>query len=87
MVYDGHKFGVWLCEDKEQFLYVDNIVEEECQRVITMNFEDINENGKYKKHEGMVGYIHQIKFYFNDGRIYFNNIETKKYFYEVIKAL
>ena len=87
VVYDGHKFGVWLCEDKEQFLYVDNIVEEECQRVITMNMEDINENGKYKKHEGMVGYIHQIKFYFNDGRIYFNNIETKKYFYEVIKAL
>ena len=28
-----------------------------------------------------------IKFYFNDGRLYFNSIETKKYFYEVIKSL
>lgn len=87
VIYNGHQFGVWLCTGKEQFLYVDNIIEENCQRVITMNYDDINENGKYKKHEGMVGYIHQIKYYFNDGKIYFNNIETKKYFYEIIKAL
>ena len=87
VIYNGQQFGVWLCSGKEQFLYVDNIVEENCQRVITMTYDDINENGKYKKHDGMVGYIHQIKYYFNDGKIYFNNIETKKYFYEVIKAL
>ena len=87
VIYNGHHFGVWLCSGKEQFLYVDDVIEENCQRVITMTYDDINENGKYKKHDGMVGYIHQIKYYFNDGKIYFNNIETKKYFYEVIKAL
>lgn len=87
LVYNGQQFGVWLCTGKEQFLYVDNIIEPNCTRTITMNIEDINENGKYKKHTGMVGYIHQIKFYFNSGKVYFNNIETKKYFYEIVKAL
>lgn len=87
VVYDGMKFGVWLCYDDENYLYIDDIIEPNCSRVITINMEDIDETGKYKKHEGMVGYIHQIKFYFNDGKIWFNNIETKKYFYEVIKAL
>ena len=87
VVYSGVKYGVWLYNGDDTYLYVDNIVEHECQRVLTINMEDIDETGKYKKHEGLAGYIHQIKFYFNDGRIYFNNIETKKYFYEVIKAL
>lgn len=87
VVYEGERYGVWLCNDDESFLYVDNIVEQECSRVLTINMEDIDETGKYKKHTGMAGYIHQIKYYFNDGKIFFNNIETKKYFYEVIKAL
>lgn len=88
VIYNGHKFGVWLCNNNdEMFLYVDDIVEEQCTRTLTMNIEDITENGKYKKHDGMSGYIHQIKFYFNNGKLYFNNIETKKYFYEVVKAL
>lgn len=87
VVYNGMAFGVWLHNGKENFLYVDSVIEKECGRVLTINMEDINENGKYKKHEGMVGYIHQIKYYFNDGKIYFDNIENKKYFYEVIKAL
>ena len=87
VLYNGQYFGVWLVNEKESYLYVDDIIEPNCSRVITMNMEDINENGKYKKHDGMVGYIHQIKYYFNNGKIYFNNIETKKYFYEVIKAL
>lgn len=87
VVYSGMKYGVWLYNGNDSYLYVDNIVEHDCKRVLTINMEDIDETGKYKKHEGLVNYIHQIKFYFNDGKIYFNNIETKKYFYEVIKAL
>lgn len=87
VVYNGQRYGVWLHNGDETFLFVDTIVEKECKRVISMNMEDIDETGKFKKHEGMSGYIHQIKYFFNDGKVYFDNIETKKYFYEVIKAL
>lgn len=87
VVYNGMRYGVWLNNEGEGSLYVDQIIEKDCQRVLTINMEDIDETGKYKKHEGMAGYIHQIKYYFNDGKIYFDSIDTKKYFYEVIKAL
>lgn len=88
VVYNGARYGVWLCsEGKENFLYIDNIIEDKCDRVLTVNIEDIDESGKYKKHIGMVAYINQMKFYFNDGKVYFDTIETKKDFYEYIKVL
>ena len=49
--------------------------------------EDLNENYKYIKNTNLKGHLEQMKYFFNEGRVFFNNIDTKKYFYEYIKLV
>ena len=88
VVYEGRKYGVWLCGDlKDDYLYIDDIIEEKCDRIISINMEDLNENYKYIKNTNLKGHLEQMKYFFNEGRVFFNNIDTKKYFYEYIKLV
>lgn len=88
LIYEGRKYGVWLCEDKKNdYLFIDDIIEEKCDRIITISIEDLNENYKYVKNTNLKGHLEQMKYFFNEGRVFFNNIDTKKYFYECIKIV
>ena len=88
VIYEGREYGVWLHDsNKSTFLFVDNISELYCDRVLSITLEDLNENYKYIKNTNIKGHIEQIKFYFNEGKVYFNNIDTKKDFFEYIKLI
>lgn len=88
LVYNGHKYGVWLNMGTEKdSLYIDNVVEEKCDRVVAISFEDLNEQCKYRKYDGLKPHIFQLKYMFNEGKVYFNNMQTKKDFFEVVKLL
>ena len=79
-------FG-YLIPTEQVVLFIDNIVELYCDRILSITLEDLNENYKYIKNTNIKGHIEQIKFYFNEGKVYFNNIDTKKDFFEYIKLL
>lgn len=88
IIYNGISQGIWLCEGEDgYFLYVDNIVEKECTRTLSLSVDDLNENYKYIKNTNFKGHLEQMKFYFNEGKVFFDNIENKKLFYEYIKLL
>ena len=88
LIYNNNNLGVWLCNNKDgDFLYIDNVIENSCDRVLSLSLDDLNEQCKYIKNTNFKGHIEQMKFFFNEGRVYFNNIENKKCFYEIIKLL
>ena len=88
LIYNNNTLGVWLCNNKDgDFLYIDNVIEGSCDRVLSLSLDDLNEQCKYIKNTNFKGHIEQMKFFFNEGRVYFNNIENKKCFYEIIKLL
>jgi hypothetical protein len=88
LIYQNKKYGVWLNLGKDSdSLYIDNIVEAECERAVTISMEDLNENYKFRKYEGLKMHLLQLKFMFNEGKVFFNNMQTKKDFYEMVKVL
>ena len=88
IIYEGRAYGVWLYDtNRSTCLFIDNIVESNCDRILSFTLEDLNENYKYIKNTNIKGHIEQIKFYFNEGKVYFNNIDTKKDFFEYIKLI
>ena len=52
-----------------------------------MSLDDLNEQCKYVRNTNFKGHVEQMKYFFNEGKVYFNNIENKKLFYEIIKML
>jgi hypothetical protein len=88
IMYNNTKYGVWLKLDKNKdSLFIDNFIEEKCERAITITMEDLNEQYKFKKFDGLKAHIMQLKYMFNEGKVYFNSIQTKKDFFEIIKVL
>ena len=49
--------------------------------------DDLNEQCKYKKYDGLKAHVEQLKYMFAEGKIYYDNIQTKKEFFELIKVL
>lgn len=88
LIYNRTKYGVWLHLGKDSdSLYIDEKVEDKCTRVVSMSYDDLNEQCKFRKYDGMKAHIHQLKYMFNEGKMYFDSIETKKALYEVVKVL
>ena len=63
------------------------VVETTSATLLSLSLDDLNENCKYVKNTNFKGHIEQMKYFFNEGKVYFNNIENKKLFYEIIKLL
>ena len=88
IIYNKTKYGVWVHFGKDtDSLYIDNIIEEKCQRSISITLDDLDEQCKFKKYEGMKIHVEQLKYMFNEGKIFYNNIQAKKDFFEIIKVL
>ena len=49
--------------------------------------DELEENALYKKSQFLRPRTEILKIYFNEGKIYFNDVVTKKKIYEVIKSL
>lgn len=86
--YNSTKYGIWLSlgTDKDT-LFMDTIIEPACERVISISMEDLDESCKFRKYEGLKPHLFQLKYMFNEGKVYFNNIQTKKDFFEIVKML
>lgn len=88
LVYNKVSYGVWLHLGKDtDCLYIDNIIEDKCKRVLSVTMDDLNEQCKYRKYDGLKPHVEQLKYMFAEGKIYYDNIQTKKEFFELIKVL
>ena len=88
LVYNKVSFGVWLHLGKDtDCLYIDNIIEDKCKRILSVTMDDLNEQCKYRKYDGLKAHVEQLKYMFAEGKIYYDNIQTKKEFFELIKVL
>lgn len=86
--YEGSYYGVWSYNNfPDEFLYIDKIIEKQCDRVLTVKLDELNENGKFIKNHNIRKYILQLKLYFDNGKIFYDDIETKIKMYEVIKII
>ena len=88
LIYNNSSYGVWLHLGKDKdSLYIDDMVEPLCERAITIDMEQLDEKCKFKDYDGLKPHIVQLKYMFNEGKINFNNIQTKKDFFEIVKVL
>lgn len=86
--YKGLNMGVWLeFGSTKSTLYIDNIIEKDCERCLSVTLDDLDENSKFKNYVGLKAHISQLKFMFSEGNILFNNLTIKKAFFEVIKII
>jgi hypothetical protein len=86
--YNKSLYGVWLCLGKtKDSLYIDDMIEKECDRSITISMEELDEKCKFKNYDGLKPHIVQLKYMFNEGKVNFNSIQTKKDFFEIVKVL
>ena len=88
IVYEKQSYGVWLHLGKQKdTLYIDEIVEKDCTRILSVDFKDLDENCKFKNYKGLRLYVDQLKGMFSEGKIYFSTIDVKYKMYEVLKVL
>lgn len=88
LIYNNNKYGVWLHLGKEKdSLYIDEMIEPKCDRAITISMDQLDEKCKFKDYDGLRPHITQLKYMFNEGKINFNSIQTKKDFFEIVKVL
>ena len=66
---------------------IDEIVEKDCTRILSVDFKDLDENCKFKNYKGLRLYVDQLKGMFSEGKIYFSTIDVKYKMYEVLKVL
>lgn len=86
--YEGEYYGVWYNNNfPYDYLYIDKVVEPNCSRLLTVKLDELNENGQYIKNQEVKPYILQLKLFFNEGKIYYDDIDTKMKMYEVIKII
>lgn len=86
IVYEGAEYGVWN-NFREDELYIDRIIENNNDKKFVVNLEDLTEGGKFRKWNGWQFHLSTLKFYFNDGTVYYSDLEVKKKMYEVIKLI
>ena len=86
IIYENERYGCWYSK-KEGIYYFDNIVEHTCKSILCVSMDELEENALYKKSQFLRPRTEILKIYFNEGKIYFNDVVTKKKIYEVIKSL
>lgn len=86
IIYENERYGCWYSK-KEGIYYFDNIVEHTCKSILCVSMDELEENALYKKSQFLKPRTEILKIYFNEGKIYFNDVVTKKKIYEVIKSL
>lgn len=70
--------AVWY-DDKADF-YVDNLVQDSCQYKFAIKDEDLKEGYLSVKNNLKNWRLKQLKQFFHEGRVYYNNQQTKKFF-------
>lgn len=86
--YEKYNFGVWLELGKDSDrLYIDEVIEKDCQRILAVSLDSLDENCKFKNYKGLKLYVDQLKNMFIEGKVYFSSLEVKEKFYEIIKLL
>ena len=85
-LYNKEKYGCWW-DKKENIYYFDNIIEHKCNTILCVNLDELEEKSIYKKSLHLKPRTEILKIYFNEGKIFFNDVVTKKAIYEVIKSI
>lgn len=86
VLYDREKYGCWW-NKKDNEYYFDDIIEPKCNTILCVNVDELEEKALYKKSMHLKPRTEILKIYFNEGKIYFNDVVTKKAIYEVIKSI
>lgn len=86
VLYDREKYGCWWSKKDNEY-YFDDIIEPKCNTILCVNVDEFEEKALYKKSMHLKPRTEILKIYFNEGKIYFNDVVTKKAIYEVIKSI
>lgn len=86
ILYNKEKYGCWW-DKKENIYYFDNIIEHKCNTILCVNLDELEEKSIYKKSLHLKPRTEILKIYFNEGKLFFNDVVTKKAIYEVIKSI
>lgn len=86
--YEGKIYGVWSTMiNKETELYIDNNYEPNNENLLVVNYDELDEKSRFVKSGFLKQHIMILKIMFNEGKIFFDDLQTKKDFYYIIKAL
>lgn len=86
IIYEGEKYGIWN-DFKDGSFYCDKIIEPKCEIVIAVDVNDLNAQYKLFNWKGFKNYVEFVAFSMQEGKCYFDSIETKTKLYEVFKLV
>lgn len=86
IVYEGVRYGVWNNFD-DGSMYIDKVVEKNNDKILVVDMMELTEQCKFKKWQGWNVYLSTIKILFNEGQIFYDDIQTKHKMFEVIKMI
>lgn len=86
VLYERNYYGCWW-DNKENIYYFDNIIEPKSDKILCVNVDEMEEKALTKKSMFLRPRTEILKIYFNEGKIYFNDVVTKKAIYEVLKSI